>query len=71
MLHGRGFDGPERQEGRTKVTHFGEQAVQLGLVGHGSAQGGGAVVVVAEGHAAEPGRPVLVEMPIDAELVVA
>ena len=43
--------------------------MQLGLVGHGTAKRGGAVVLTGEGEATEPGRPVLVEVSVDTELV--
>ena len=35
-------------------------------VRHGTAKCGGAVVLAGEGEAAEPARPVLVEVPVDA-----
>jgi len=44
--------------------------VQLGLIGDRASQRGGAVVFANEGQAAEPGRPVLVEVALDPELVV-
>ena len=54
-------DGREGDEGDAEVADLGEQAVQLGLVGHGTAKCSCAVVLPGEGEAAEPGRPVLVE----------
>ena len=52
------------------VAHLREQAVQCGLVGHQPAQGGRAVVFADECHPGEPGRPVLVEVTLEPELVV-
>jgi hypothetical protein len=66
----RGVDGRDRDEGGAEVAHLGEQAVQVGLVGHCAAQGGGAVVLREDGQTAEPGRPVLVEMSGYPEFVV-
>ena len=68
-LGGRGPEGCDRDEGRAEVADLGEQAVQLGLVAHGAAKGGGAVVLVGDGEAVEPGRPVLVQVPADAQLI--
>ena len=65
-----GVDGLDRDQGGAEVAHLGEQAVQLGLVGHGATQGGGAVVFADEGQSAEPGGPVLVEVSLDPEFVV-
>src|SRR5829696_3995240 len=65
-----GVDGLDRDQGGAEVAHLGEQAVQLGLVGHSAAQGGAAVVFADESQSAEPGRPVLVEVPVDPEFVV-
>ena len=62
-------EGCDRDEGGAEVADLGEQAVQLGLVAHDAAKGGGAVVLVGEGEAVEPGRPVLVQVPADAQLV--
>jgi hypothetical protein len=45
------IDGLNRDQGGTEVAHLGEQAVQLCLVGHCAAQGGGAVVFAGEGQA--------------------
>lgn len=66
----RGLDRLDRDQGGAEVTHLGEQAVQLGLVGHCATQGGGAVVFADEGQSAEPGRPVLVEVSLDPEFVM-
>ena len=62
-------DGREGDEGGAEVADLGEQAVQLGLVGHGTAKRGGAVVLADEGETAEPGRPVLIEVSVDTELI--
>ena len=64
-----GLEGCDRDQGGAEVAHLGEQAVQLGLVGHRAAQGGGAVVLADEGQSVEPARPVLVEVSPDPELV--
>ena len=69
VVAGGDSEGCDRDEGRAEVADLGEQAVQLGLVAHDAAQGGGAVVLVGEGEAVEPGRPVLVQVPADAQLV--
>jgi len=60
-----GVDGREGDEGDAEVADLGEQTVQLRLVGHGTAKCGGAVVLSVEDDAAEPGRPVLVEVSAD------
>ena len=43
--------------------------MEFGLVGHGTAECGGAVVLAGDGEAAEPGRPVPIEVSVDTELV--
>src|SRR5215212_10999687 len=65
-----GVDGLDRDQGGAEVAHLREQAVQLSLVGHCATQGGGAVVLADESQSAEPGRPVLVEVPLDPQFVV-
>src|SRR4051794_1139486 len=61
--------GRDRDEGGAEVADLREQAVQLRLVDHDAAQGGGPVVLVGDLEAAEPARPVPVEVLRDAELV--
>src|SRR5918998_4191673 len=63
-------DGLDGDQGGAEVAYLGEQAVQLSLVGHCAAQGGSAVVFADQGQSAEPGRPVLVEVPLYPEFIV-
>lgn len=63
-------NGPgQREQVDAEVAQLLEQAVQRGLVDDGPADDGGAVVPSGEGHPVEPGRPVLSEVPADADLV--
>src|SRR5918993_2860733 len=62
-------DGRHGDEGDPEVADPGEDAVQLGLVGDGAGERRGAVAVVGELEPTEPGRPVGVEVPADAQHV--
>jgi hypothetical protein len=61
--------GSDRDQVDAEVAHLGDQPVQLRLVGHRAAEAGGAVIRVVELEGAEPGRPALVEVALDPELV--
>ena len=50
-------------QGDAEVADLGEQPVQFRLVGDGPGEAGRAVAFVGQGEVAEPGRPVLVEVP--------
>src|SRR3954451_576907 len=58
-----------RDECRAQVADPGQQAVQLGLVAHRTAQDGRPVVLVDEGESVKPARPALVEMSAEAQVV--
>ena len=62
-------DDRDGDQGDAEVTDLGEQPVQFGLVGDGSGEAGAAVVLVGQGEAAEPRRPVLVEPARNPQLV--
>ena len=62
-------DDRHGDQGDAEVADLGEQPVQLRLVGDGTGEAGGPVVFVGQGEVAEPGRPVLVQVPVDPKLV--
>ena len=68
-LGGRQVDDLHGDQGDAEVADFGEQAVQLRLVRDGTGEAGRAVVLAGQGEVTEPGRPVLVEVPVDPEPV--
>ncbi len=61
------LDGIELDQGDPEIADLGQQAVQLSLVQYESGDRGRAVVLVAHLEVVEPGGPVGVEMPLDAE----
>lgn len=60
----------ERDQRDADVAELVEQAVQRGLVHHGAADDGGAVVLGGKVQSVEPRRPAGAEMPGDADLVL-
>ena len=66
---GRRLGGAELGEDGADVAQAGEHAVELRLVGDRDGDGRGAVVVAGQVELAEPGRPVVVEVAVDADRV--
>src|SRR5664279_295839 len=62
-------DDRHRYQGDAQVPDFPEQPMQLRLVRDETAEAGRAVAFVGQGEVTEPGRPVVVEVPVDPELV--
>ena len=53
-MFSEGVDRRNGDQGDPEVAHLGEQTVQLGLVCEGTAERGGAVVLMDQGQTAEP-----------------
>lgn len=64
-----GFDDLHGDQGDAEVSDLHEQPVQLRLVRDDTAKAGCAVAFVGQGEVTEPGRPVFVEVPVDAKFV--
>ena len=66
-----GLDVGDRDQRQADVADLLEQAVQRGLVGDRAVDDGGAVALVAEAQAVEPGSPAGIEVPLEADLVAS
>ena len=56
-------------EDSADVAQAGEYAVELGLVGNRDGESGAAIAVAGHVELAEPGRPVVIEMAVDADRI--
>ena len=66
-----GVDVADRDQGQAQVTDSLEQAVEGCLVGDRAADDGGAVALMGDGQAVEPGGPVRVKVPREPDLVAS
>src|SRR5687767_14513887 len=64
-----GVDPFDRYEWQAQVSHALEETVEGCLVGDRTADDGGPVALMTDGQSVEPGRPVLVEVPREPDLV--
>src|SRR5689334_22218806 len=65
---GREWDGvgaDDRDQGQPEVAELVQQPVEGGLVGHRSAEDGGAVVTPGQGEPVQPGGPPVVQAALD------
>ena len=64
-----GFNGTDRDQWHTQITHFFKQSMQCGLVNHGSGKKRIAAFLLCDGQAFKLMCPLMIQMSLDPDLI--